>query len=541
MSIINTNPTLTTVTAGASLKFLSGTQANLNALTTAIDGAIYLTTDTKKLYVGDSSNTLNELNQILIINGSSLTASSSLEGRFAYDVSSKGLFYCNGTNWVKLNEQTSISVTHGMGVTVTNNVATVSSSIDVSNIVKTATFDIEGKGGLEVTASGTKVIIDASNAGNQELSTASDGTNVANIQLSKQDGSSSTVGIQGGDNVTVSQADNVITVAAEDTYIKTMGVTSSGITGFKLNAAYNSGSFVATMPTIDPIIKVGSDTATTQEVHFESGTATLPVYTISEIDQKIRNLNAVVYRGVITANDTFPSDISSSTLQNGDLFLIQKDGITVDGKAYNAGDMIIASGTEDTSTGYITSGTVVWQYIENAKEVDTTYTVGKNNNGIAISDSNNTIIGGINVATGDSGAGGLTVTSAESGDITTVTLTHRTPTDTSDVSGTSELDVSTGGIMTYVSGLTKDSYGHVTGVNTSTLTLSGNDLQTVSAIAASEDNIATITTGVAMTSQTAKSSSYKIASGNSTNLMISTSGNATDGYTVTLDTVWGTF
>ena len=51
----------------ANVKFLRGLQANLPVDGNAVDGVFYLTTDTNRLYIGDSSNNKKLLNQTVQI------------------------------------------------------------------------------------------------------------------------------------------------------------------------------------------------------------------------------------------------------------------------------------------------------------------------------------------------------------------------------------------------------------------------------------------------------------------------------------------
>lgn len=98
------------------------------------------------------------------------------------------------------------------------------------------------------------------------------------------------------------------------------------------------------------------DTTKQETVHFASGTAALPVYTKTEVDEKLVAVNAMVYKGTIGTGGTYTAVANIPSASIGDTYKIVTDGIVASGNTLKTGDVIIANGTEGTD-GTI-SGTI---------------------------------------------------------------------------------------------------------------------------------------------------------------------------------------
>lgn len=242
-----------------------------------------------------------------------------------------------------------------------------------------------------------------------------------NLTLNVSDGgsNSSSVTINHGSNITFTESNGTITLNGSDAYVDkvkagsgnspasgvayngngdTNGVTSS-TKGFYTQVHNSSGATAGAW--IDPQIKVGGESAYQQTVQFDNGVATLPVYTTTEIDNKIRMFNAMEYQGVTDSN-TF--DRTASNIKNGYVWMAQ-DTITVDPTSNpqlvaHAGDLIIAYGVEDgpndSHPGYIPYQNIQWQIVTSGASFDTQPVVDVSNSypsGIAIGKS---IAGGAN-------------------------------------------------------------------------------------------------------------------------------------------------
>ena len=86
----------------ANVSFYRGSQANLNALTSYVDGRFYLTTDTDRLYVAQSANELVELNKSIHVIDSytdlpktTAATSTTIKGN---EVEVGQFYYIKGTN-----------------------------------------------------------------------------------------------------------------------------------------------------------------------------------------------------------------------------------------------------------------------------------------------------------------------------------------------------------------------------------------------------------------------------------------------------------
>lgn len=117
-------------------------------------------------------------------------------------------------------------------------------------------------------------------------------------------------------------------------------------------------------------------------------TDALPVYTITEINTKFNQFDSMHYMGTVNGST---SNLPTANVKNGDTYKNIADGqeylgsfINVDGKDVTTitaemGDLFIATGTEDATTGYIT-GTIKWSYVPSGDDLDSKYefSVGDN-------------------------------------------------------------------------------------------------------------------------------------------------------------------
>ena len=207
-------------------------------------------------------------------------------------------------------------------------------------------------------------------------------------------------------------------------------------------------------------------------------------YSASEIDNKLKGVNAMVYRGTLgNVTGAEGTSIPNSNVQIGDTYLIADNSIA----GYKKGDLVIATGTEDDN-GYITSSTLKWTRVEGNEAGDTTYTFSVANNVVkykASTASEATLVQ-IN--------GGSLITASTSGKI--ITLNHDKLATTPSVSAagnsattTTELNPSDTFVIPYVA---IDDYGHVTGLANHTVKLPSDNNSTY------ELQVATPTTSPAL-------------------------------------------
>ena len=133
---------------------------------------------------------------------------------------------------------------------------------------------------------------------------------------------------------------------------------------------------------ITPKISYGhaDDGTTTASTTFKSGTAVLDVYTASQIDAKLRGVNAMVYRGTVGSGGTV-SILPTTNVSIGDTYKVVSNNTIPHASAYEGfcriGDVLIATAisTKEGADGYIASGDLAWDYIPSGddSQVDTQY------------------------------------------------------------------------------------------------------------------------------------------------------------------------
>lgn len=133
------------------------------------------------------------------------------------------------------------------------------------------------------------------------------------------------------------------------------------------------------------------------EVYYN--TEYLPVYTIDQVEARLKGLNAITYKGTLTPESTFPS----SGVRIGDAYMATKigdygdattkftneKGETISGilEHVEAGDLFIATGTESTAEdtyGEIIADTLVWTYVPAGNDYDSQYWLEHNNNTVTL-------------------------------------------------------------------------------------------------------------------------------------------------------------
>lgn len=560
----------------ANVLFKRGTQASLEALmafndnaTTSnrkgVEGTFYLTTDTNRLFVGNSDKNIVPVNEgIIIVNtisdlptipsGDTDTAKAErakLQGRFYYAKTPNILCIASGNTWVQLNPNTNTKLSSlADTVTISGNTVTVETKVtDTDNDHKEDSFTITGANGIKLTSSGKAITVTGPTLKTGSAITTGKGSVpiklVANTGTDNAEVAHSTITIQGkaNGNVTVSSSGaNVIDIDSKDTKVSSTniltgtynGQTKTNTNGFTIDVIDSDSA--SHRSSIDPTIKLGDNT---EAYHFVSGEASLPVYTKSEIDTKLKKLDGMTYKGVV-GNTTTPS-LPTANVSRGDTYMAFQNMAS---PAAKKGDLIIATGTEGND-GFLS--TITWEVVPSGDDAakDTTYAGTAGTNKFTIKDSDNKTIMDLNFAAGTA----MTVSGSKtSGTSQTITVTHGTVNNdlsTLKSTGTAVTQLSHGSIKPKV--ITKvavNKEGHVTGYEETELTI----VDTVASVSefkhsgSAANNIATITTGLktvdannAIVSD--KSATLKLAS----NTMSVTSSTASNVPTVTIDMVWGTF
>ena len=184
-------------------------------------------------------------------------------------------------------------------------------------------------------------------------------------------------------------------------------------TGFEIKASLtrteSAGDAYLDKAVLDPIIKYGASGALSE--HFKNGTATLSVYSKSEVDTAITKakeaMNAMSYKGTVGGTDN-DHGTAGKTLPTGDVSVgdtyIAYAPITIGDTTYPLGTMVIATSSYTGGdannagevNGKIPAGSIVWSAV-NTTDTDTNYHLNAITNGIDLESSKT---GGGNDTTG---------------------------------------------------------------------------------------------------------------------------------------------
>ena len=500
--------------------FKRGLHANLPAANAATDGVFYLTTDTNRLYVGQGKN-LVELNKsiTLVDNLSDLPTSTSDEsktikgsqvqvGQFYYvkAISSGSqtahngniLAVCsaiaNGTiTWTQINPDTSTDDTYVTGIsfgagemsTIENNKKQITYPVTLTRQIKNVNGSVS-----EATSITGNLIINQDDVGSLTSDTAisivsSDiPTNGTSTKISASGvGAVANNGItvNAGDNITLSGSNNSLTIAAKDTWATTVTADSTGKISITPNAGnpVESGQDLFHKITVsDSIGAVGTEVTKYNQASLGSfySKSAIDIWK-AELDGKVKDINAMVYRGTVDK----AADLPSSGVKIGDTYLVSADF-----GDYKKGDLLIANGAEG-SDGLI-SGEVSWDKISIDTDTDTKYSFSVDSNKISV-----TSIPGSKTDIVEIAGDNVKLEATTSGN--KITISHKTINGLTNNSNFGPAANSTPnyGETFSVPRITVDNYGHITAISDKTITIPASDNTTYEINAANVSNIPTIT------------------------------------------------
>ena len=358
------------------VKFLKGSQAEFEKVAGRYKpGAFYLVINDNKfaddykkpsrLYYGVDENNCVPVNQgINVVDttaGLPQSFNQNTAGEFYYVKDKNILCINNGKGWVQTNtdtvldtskENSNVSVNSNPekpnGVSITNTIA------DSSGNIITETYDITGSDYIQVEAIPT---VDDKDAGKFNIIAGS------NVNIA---------GSEGNYTLSVDKAVNDINVIK---HANGTGFTAS-ISGPGVEGANNGTTLSAD---IDPEIALeGKDGS----YKFKDGVLTLPVYSKQDIDNQLRTINAMIFRGGFHVKDGAiiydSADITEIAKGNTFIYTGAEDTLW-NGHYLRPGDLIIASGEE--VDGVIT-GTITWTYVPSADD-PVTEVEGANDNSTA--------------------------------------------------------------------------------------------------------------------------------------------------------------
>lgn len=369
-----------TINANTNIGFKLGLESRLSAADfTAQNGVFYLTSDSHRLYIGNADGSISPVNQGVINVPAMPTNKDAIPGQFYYITGDNILAMYNGKQWMQVNPDTHVTaLTQNAAAVANGNAATVRMTLTQDGGNQAAEETIHSnlvtlKGGNDIVITVDEeteeiLITDA----DYSLETSGEANAVKfNLMRDPADGDKAVEGtpvtFTGTNGVSVSQKDNVITInaaelsnSADENQIESAAFANVA-QGFDLTLKRKSGQSLAAA-NVDPIITYGE---TPNDQHFVNGKAALSVYTIAEVDAKIKSslqsFNALTYRGTVGPDGTVQT-LPSSGVANGDVYMATgdySDGATT----YHNGTLFIAQGTEGVD-GFIT-GAINWTQVEN--------------------------------------------------------------------------------------------------------------------------------------------------------------------------------
>lgn len=356
--------------------FKLGTQNNLNGLTSYEAGSFYLTNDSNRLYFAQTTDKLVDLNQYVrtVNNVQALPTTTSLPslqaGDFYYALAENVFCIRNNTNtgWQQINPDTYLAAsTAAITVgSITDGVSVTTTVKDTADNTVTGNFSIVGGTDITVTPDTTNRKITIASTAHDTTYTLKTNLNDAGATVVLDNNDSE----DGDSNITIesaatdllrvtSDANGKVTLTPTDQYVDS--VTNKFDTNGSFTTTVKDGKGEHTSPAITPTIEYGNSSTKTSTT-FKSGTATLDVYTVNEANNKIadeiaknlRTADAMYFAGTVGTGGSITTLPGITTVSNGTTYKVVSDLTgTVSAKT---GDIVIASGTEDATTGKITTG-----------------------------------------------------------------------------------------------------------------------------------------------------------------------------------------
>lgn len=540
---------------GNAVKFKLGTQASLNTLKASQKGwkvgTFYLTSDSSRLYIGQADE-LALLNKSVEIydNLNALKAKGkSYEGDIAYCVDENVLAYYNGTTWAQINPdddtfllaltQSVSSVDKGVKITTsgTNN--------DAGKTIAAADVTITGAKGAKVTTPNNKAITITGDT--YTLNAQEHATNDIDLVLDSALQNDSTVHIKGGENVTVTKTadSNGIQIASKDTKLNgiILGLNNDG--ELQVGASDTAGTTgLLKKQKLGYFVDgsyygIGSDTKQVD----------LPVYSKEQVDNLIKKLDGMTYRGTIgTSGTTFTMNASFNVLKGGtateihigDMFLVQGGSLTyATEKTAKTGDMLIATAKDGKSetNGVLAIGDVEWTYVPagDDADIDTTYIFkasGTTDSMTITSSNGGGTVGKIAFTEGD----GIVIESTDNGGTSPNQLSVNIKHGTYDTAKTTDnKSLTNGGTFDVIDSITYNN-GHISGINTKTI-------QTLE-YKPGPDNVNKDENANSVTISHTLQAGTSLVSDKTANMVLKSDTlklTASAGNTVTADLVWGSF
>ena len=539
--------------SGNAVKFKLGTQASLNALKNWDVGTFYLTSDSSRLYIGEE-NELALLNKsiqfydsLAALRGKSTV---STEGDIAYCVKENILAYYDGEHWNQINPDDDTiltALTHIVSSAGDNavKITTEGTNSDATKKVTSADVTINGNKGVKVSTPNNKAITITGDTYTLDVQEHADTTNDIDLVLDSALQDDSTVHIKGGENVTITKTadNNGIQIASQDTKLNgiILGLNNDG--ELQVGASDTGNTNVLKKQKLGYFVDgsyygIGSDT---KQVDF-------PVYSKEQVDNLIKKLDGMTYRGTIgTSGTTFTMDASFNVLKGGtateihigDMFLVQGGKLTyATSKQAGIGDMLIATAKDGKSetNGVLAIGDVEWTYVPAGDDavIDTTYIFkasGTTDSMTITSSNGGGTVGKIAFTEGD----GIVIESTDNGGKSPNQLSVNIKHGTYDTAKTTDnKSLTNGGTFDVIDSITYNN-GHISGINTKTIQTLEYKPGPDSASKDADANSVTVKHTLSAGGNLVSADNAKMVLSSDT-LKLTASGN-----TVTADLVWGSF
>ena len=463
---------------------------------------ITVTAEDHKAFLSTKSNTIQLNNTKATTGASEIAGSISFEGTgdlapviTTDDTSSKVIFN------VKAPKVTASVATADGSTTVTTGLA----NADGDYIDNTASsFTIKGAGDAKVTSTGNAITVTSDNT----VAALSGASNKITLKNSVNGGTAAVAGeisVVGEGNlgpaVTVSGNKLTVTVNGADS---TAAFDANGNLSI---GQIKDGDVVGAAASVKPVIKYGMGETKSTAV-FANGEAVLNVPTVDEVNNLLKGLDAMTFKGVLSV-----ADINKiQTADKGDTYKVSVAGKIGDTEV-NVGDIVINNGAD--------GATPAWQIVPAGDETIYTYELVNSEGAVTLIDNFGDNAGAItagnliNISGGAVSHAVLNPSSSENKSAGSISLLG------------DEL-VS----FTAVSGLTQDVYGHVTARTLGTYTVT--PIKSLTSSFAVANNVATMTVAMADVDDTIIHGTQNITSDT---LTMSANNNGA----LNMDIVWGSF
>lgn len=574
------------IDAGSNVRFLLGTQANLNTMMTGKSGAngtFYLTSDTHRLYVGTSDGSVQPVNEG-VTTVKNLTALQALQkpnpGEFYYLTDENILCVYNGTSWVQINSDTntyvnqfsnSVAAVAGSGdVDVSTNLVNVNKDSSTNKSYSTKTTFKAGNG-ITLTADSKSKAITIAGVTNKAFSAAAASTDKGTVTLTDSAENTTEFNLSSADaDLLKISADggNGLKLTPKDQKLKGAAITSKADGGFTLTINNHDSS--NTIADFNPTISYGSAKTS---VTFKNGVATLDVYTKAEVDSVFKSANAMTYKGLAgkatgtslpTGTEFVKWDVSNFVEVGGkhsigDTYLFAEDvTITPTGsqaaRTITKGTLAIAKskGNVEDSNGFIPAANLSWDYVESTTDTDTTYSLNAADKKVTLVQhgGSNADAGSITFAAGNDIS--VTVTDGKAPIVTYSHAVHApnvkpdTAVTQNKASTTSANQFQATTDVTVVSEVTTNNQGHVTEVKTKKITLVDTNVtpatMTYASALSTDTKTVNITPSLQLKNAASKETQPAVSFSNALAITSdSLSFTGTSGKSVSINLTWGSF